>query len=123
MTFVSRNFGLMNKRNPAVIDELVATDFVDHNPMPGIAPGIEGVKQTAAIHSAAFPDLVEIAFHDMIAEGDKVVVRWTVTGTHRGEMLGIPPTGKQVTLTGVDIFRIVDGKLVELWVNSDQLGG
>ena len=58
----------------------------------------------------------------MVAEEDKVVVRWTASGTHQGSLMGIPPTGKEVAVTGVDIFRVKEGKLAELWLNWDQLG-
>lgn len=112
---------VINKGNQAVADELVASNFVDHNPLPGHAPTREGFKQSFVIFRAAFPDL-KYTIEDMIAEGDKLVIRWKATGTHKGGLFGIPPTGKKITVTGMDIFRITGGKLVELWLNWDQLG-
>lgn len=110
-----------NKGNLAIVDELCATNFVNHNPGPGEAPGPEGLKQIATMIRTAFPDM-HMTVDDMIAEGDKVVSRVTVNATHRGEFMGIPPTGKQITVTGIDIVRIVGGKAVERWGNYDDLG-
>ena len=103
-----------------VIDEVYAADYtwpID-NPM---VLGSAEIKQHVAIVRAAFPD-IHIAAEDMIAEGDKVVTRWTIVATHKGEFMGIPPTGKQVTGTGILISRIADGKIAGDWENSDQLG-
>ena len=83
--------------------------------------GIEGAKQIVTTFRTAFPDL-HFTIEDQIAEGDKVTTRYTLTGTHTGEFMGIPPTGKQVTVTGMSISRIVDSKLVEEWDNVDTLG-
>ena len=109
-----------NQGNLDVVDEIFSIDFVEHRSGPDIH-GPEGVKQLATMYSIAFPDL-KYTIEDQIAEGDKVVCRWTATGTHKGELMGIPPTGAQVTSTGIDIFRITDGQIVELWVNVDELG-
>ena len=95
--------------------------MVDHNPVdPNIPPGIEGIKQTVPMFRTAFPDL-QFNIVDLIAEGDKVVSRLTIQATHKGEFMGISPTGKQVSITGIDIVRIVDGKMVELWGEVDML--
>ena len=110
-----------NSGNSAVADELVAADFVDHNPLPGLPPTAEGFKQSFAVIRAAMPDMT-YTIEDVIAEGDKVVVRWTTSGTNTGEMLGMPATGKKATVTGIDIFRVQDGKLAEFWLSWDQLG-
>ena len=111
----------IDKRNFDVADELVATDYIDHNPpLPGTAPGREGVKQTNAMLYAAFPD-ARHTIEDQIAEGDKVVTRMTVTGTFQGEVMGIPPNGKQVTMTGIMIHRIAGGQIVEHWAVADRL--
>lgn len=108
--------------NTDVADELIAPDAAYHNPPPGgLPPGPEGTKQWAAALRSAFPDYHRTV-EDVIAEGDKVVVRATVGGTHRGEIMGIPPTERRVEVSGVDIGRVVDGKLVELWSNYDLLG-
>ena len=112
---------VVNEGNQALADELVAEDFVDHNPLPGLPPGKEGFIRSFGVFRAAFPDLA-YAIQDLIGEDDKVVVRWTATGTHRGELMGIPPTETRIATTGVDIFRVADGKLAELWLSWDQLG-
>jgi len=102
-----------------VIDEILTADFVGHIAgSPGIQ-GPESYKQFATMYRTAFPDL-KFTVEDQIAEGDKVVNRWTFTGTHKGELMGIPPTGIQVT--GIDIYRIAGGKILEAWVNGDALG-
>ncbi|MFQ5884656.1 MAG: ester cyclase [Thermoplasmata archaeon] len=104
-----------------VIDELVATDYVLHDPAtPGIS-GRDGYRQFVTIYRTAFPDL-KFTVVDQISEGDKVATRWTSTGTHKGDLMGIPPTGKQTTSTGIVISRIVDGKGVEDWSIWDAMG-
>ena len=112
---------VFNTKNLNALDEFCSSDFVDYNPAQGQAPGREGVKQIFAAYTAAFPDLTATV-EDQIAEGDKVVVRMSVRGTHRGELMGIAPTEKQITVSGIDIFRIVSGKVVERWGNTDELG-
>jgi steroid delta-isomerase-like uncharacterized protein len=111
---------VMNRGNLRVIDELFAPNVVDHSIPPGFPAGIAGVKQMAAMYRSAFPD-VRSTIEDLVAEGDKVVVRWSATGTHRGELMGIPATGKRVTVTGIVIDRIAGGKIVEHWESFDQL--
>jgi steroid delta-isomerase-like uncharacterized protein len=112
---------IWDKGNLAVLDELHAVDAVDHNRPPGLPPGREGVKQFFRMYLAAFPD-VRMVIEDQVAEGDRVVTRWTATGTHKGELMGIPPTGKQVRVSGIDINRLEGGKIIESWGSSDQLG-
>jgi steroid delta-isomerase-like uncharacterized protein len=109
-----------NKQNPAGVEELVAPEWVAHGTPPGSSPDLAGLKQAFPAFFTAFPDL-HFVVEDMIAEGDKVVARVTMRGTHRGDFMGIPPTGKQVSNTGIEISRIEDGKLVETWVNRDDL--
>src|SRR5882724_11886906 len=96
----------------AAADRLVASDFVDHATPPGLAPGLEGLKQQITIFFRAFPDLGSVV-DDVIAEHDRVVVRWHGWGTQRGEFFGLPPTGRFGTTTGIHIFRIADGKIAE----------
>jgi steroid delta-isomerase-like uncharacterized protein len=110
-----------NKQNRAAIDDFIDPQMVDHAAPPGTPGGIEGVKQTIAMYLTAFPDH-QVTVEDMIAEGDKVVARLTVRGTHQGAFLGIPPTGKHWTFTAIDISRIAGGKIVEHWNNYDALG-
>jgi steroid delta-isomerase-like uncharacterized protein len=111
-----------NGRNVDVVDEIVASDFVIHAASPEKEiHGREGVRNQFADLRAAFPDL-HFTIKDHIAEGDRVVTRWAAQGTHLGAFQGIPPTGKQVELTGIDIDRIANGKIVECWINMDELG-
>ena len=107
----------------AVVDEIVAPDHVDHGPstLPGMPTGPEGSKMVVTIYRNAFPD-IHFTIDEQIAEGDKVVTRWTGRGTHKGELAGIPATGKSATVTGVGIDRIVNGKIVESWGIFDQFG-
>jgi steroid delta-isomerase-like uncharacterized protein len=109
--------------NFAVADEILAPDFVMHSPgMPSeLTHGPEGMKRLATAMRTAFPDL-QTTHEDTISQGDKVVIRWTLSGTHTGPWLGIPPTARSFRVSGIDIFRIVDGKLVELWQEGDTLG-
>jgi steroid delta-isomerase-like uncharacterized protein len=110
-----------NKGDLAVLDELYAPDLVNHDAQPGLLPGIEGAKQFIGMYLAAFPD-THMVVEDQVAEEDKVVTRWTATGTHKGELMGIPPTGKQVKVSGITIDRLEGGKIVEEWASFDQLG-
>ncbi len=111
-----------SKGNWAAVDELVGTNFVDHNPpAPDFPSGPEGVKQTLGMFRSALPDM-HVTVEDIIAEGDKVAARITMSGTHRGELMGVAPTGKQITLGLIDITRLADGKIVERWGEGDMLG-
>jgi steroid delta-isomerase-like uncharacterized protein len=112
---------VFNRGNLAVVDELVAADAVDHSGMPGRPEGAEGVKWAARMFRTAFPDL-HFTVEDQVAEDDRLVNRFTVRGTHRGEFMGIPPTGRQVTVGGIDLIRVRDGRAVEHWVHMDMLG-
>ncbi len=99
-----------------------APNAVNHDPnSPPVPPGPEGISQLITIYRAAFPDL-SATVEDMVAEGDEVAYRLTFRGTHRGEMMGLPPTGKQVTYAGIGIDKVVDGTIVEMWLNFDALG-
>ncbi len=111
---------IFNKGNLDVVDETHDKDFVGHTSSDEMK-GPESVKQFASQYRNAFPDL-KITNEDMIAEGDMVVSRQTVTGTHKGEFQGIAPTGKKITVTSILIVRIVNGKIVETWMNMDSLG-
>ena len=107
--------------NLSLLDAVIDANAVDHNPVPGQPPGLEGVKQVFGAFTTAFPDL-KFTVDDMIAEEDKVASRLTLRGTHRGDFQGIPPTGKRVVQTGIDILRIAGGKVVERWGEFDNLG-
>lgn len=102
------------------IDELVAPDVLFHAPLPVGATGQQALKQIAATLHRAFPDL-HVAIEDMIAEGDKVVGRQTVTGTQRGEYMGYSPTGKSVRYNEIFILRFADGRIIEIWGVVDLL--
>lgn len=112
---------VLNAKHMDAIDKFVAADAVDHAAMPGQAPGLAGVKQMLNMYLTAFPDL-HTKVEDMIAEGDKVVARITMTGTQKGEFMGVAPTGKKIDITGIDIVRFAKGKMVEHWGNEDDLG-
>ncbi len=96
------------------IDEIVASDAVIRTPLPIDATGAELLKQVWAMLFRVYPD-IHLTVEDVIAEGDKVVARNTVTGTHRGEFMGVGPTGKSVTYNEIFIFRFADGRVVETW--------
>lgn len=104
-------------RRPDLLEEFYAEDFVHHEQL---APGMEGLKQFYAMSLQAFPDF-QITIEDAIAEGDQVVIRWTMKGTHQGELLGIPPTGVQVTQTVATIFRLAGARIAEAWYFADNL--
>jgi steroid delta-isomerase-like uncharacterized protein len=112
---------VFNKHNPDAVDEFFAPDCVSHNTPPGMPNDREGLKALVAMYVGAFPDL-KVTSDFQLAEGDKVVMRWTARGTHSGELMGIPATGKRIEITGIGIQRIAGGKIVEEWNESDQMG-
>jgi steroid delta-isomerase-like uncharacterized protein len=101
--------------------DLLGADYVDHSLPPGMPPGAEGFRHLAAGFGQAFPDL-QVTVEHLVAEGELVASRVTVTGTHRGPLLGMPATGRRVTFTSTNISRVANGKIAEHWGNSDQLG-
>lgn len=103
-----------------LIDELFVSNFVDHDPSNPL-PGLDGVRQLVSMYRSAFPDL-RLTIEDEITEGDRVVTRFTGRGTHKGPLMGIPPTGKRVTITAIDILRFENGRIAEHWGNQDLLG-
>lgn len=112
---------VIDGRNLTLADELIAQDYVEHSPSQGLPPGREGFKRWIVQVHTGFPDW-QHSIEDMIAEGDRVVVRNVARGTHRGEFMGIAPTGHRVSEPGIDIMRIVGGKMVEHWGQYDWLG-
>jgi steroid delta-isomerase-like uncharacterized protein len=112
----------IDKGNLAAMDELVSEDYINHHPppFPGLAPGREGLKQAFQIFWDATPG--HHVIEEQVAEGDKVVTRLTVYGTHEGDLPGIPKTGNKMEMTAVAIHRIADGKIAEHWSNTDELG-
>jgi steroid delta-isomerase-like uncharacterized protein len=112
-----------NRRNVDAIGELISDNYIHHYD-DGTTSKVRGpdyVKESVSSVGSAYPD-AHFTIEDMIAEGDKVVYRWTATGTHQGEDMGIAATGKRVTLTGITILRIEDGKIAERWASEDTLG-
>ena len=119
---VLRWFAETDRGNLEIIDELLPVDYVDHNPpLPGMAAGREGLRQTVLALRAAFPDAVH-TIDDQIAEGDKVMTRLHVRATFQGEILGIQPTGATVEVSGIAVHRIANGQLVEHWAHMDMAG-
>src|SRR2546425_5236306 len=120
---IRRGTEVLNRGNvteiSATLDELFVPDFVRHDPAGGFRSR-EDYKQFLTGFSAALPG--QFTIEDLIAEGEKVVVLYTYRGTHQGQWRGLPPTGKPVTFTGIFIYRILDGKIVEAWENADALG-
>jgi steroid delta-isomerase-like uncharacterized protein len=111
---------IFNQRQVDRAAEPVAADYLDHAALPGQAPGLEGAKKKWAMYLAGIPDL-RVTIEELVAEGDKVAVRRSYAGTHRGELLGVPPTGKQVRVGGISIFRLAGGKIAEQWEQLDRL--
>ena len=116
---IARKFlRMLELGNSNIADEIVATNYYNHDaPNPNI--NLEGIKQFVTSFKSAFPD-AQVNIEYQVAEGDKVVSRYTWSGTHQGEFLGTPATGKQVNWTATATFRITDGKIREAWLNSDQ---
>ena len=116
---VSRYFEMTAQNMETIADEVLDVDFINHDfpvSIPGLPQGREGLKQSMKnIIYRAFPD-TQFAIDDLIAEGDRVVVRYTYWGTHTGAFLGIAPSGKKLTATAIAIYRIVDGKIKEQWL-------
>ena len=108
------------RHNLAAVDEYLSPDFVDHSTPPGLPPDREGVKMQFTMFFAALPDLHAI-IHDQVADENKVVTRKTLRGTHKGDLMGIPPTGKTVDIEVIDILAVKEGKITDHWNLVDQL--
>jgi predicted ester cyclase len=115
---VHRYQNIYNSNNLDALDEVVSNDFLTPKIMPGIPTGMEGAKAAHRIMLTGFPDYQTI-IDDLFAEGDKVAARITMGGTHTGSFMGIPPTGRHVSFTGMYIARIAGGKIVEHWGEED----
>ena len=110
-----------NKGNLHVTEELFAPNYTHHDhSTPDVGQGPESEKKRAALYRTAFPDM-RLTIEDLIAEGETVIARWSCRGTHKGDLSGIAPTGKQVNMTGISIARFTNGKMSEGWVNWDAL--
>jgi steroid delta-isomerase-like uncharacterized protein len=115
-----RFYAEVSAGNLGVIDELLADDFVEHEEFPGIEPNREGVKQFFALFRSAFSDL-RLEAHEVVAEGDLVCARGSLSGTHDGDFMGMPPTGKHVEVFGFDMVRFRDGLGTEHWGVFDMM--
>ncbi len=111
-----------NKGNLNVVEEVFDTNYVHHDPAGlDAVSGLDAVKEHIMTLRRAFPDL-EFRVHDFVAEGEDIVIRWTVVGTHTGDYFGIPATGKSFAVTGMNQWRTANGKAVEGWVSRDDMG-
>jgi steroid delta-isomerase-like uncharacterized protein len=112
---------IFNQGNLEVAEEILAPDYIHHDPTTSeFGSGIEGFKQMISLYRQAFD--LQIVLEDQIATEEKVVDRWTGHGTHQGAFMGMVPTGKRITATGISIHRIAGGKIAETWNNYDALG-
>jgi steroid delta-isomerase-like uncharacterized protein len=109
-----------SKGNLSIANELLSSDFAMHIPLP-TSSGIEGICEVITTCRAAFEHL-NVTIDDMIAEENKVAARFTARGIHKGDFMGLPATGKSITMTGIEIFRIENGKIIELWGEVNLLG-
>jgi steroid delta-isomerase-like uncharacterized protein len=113
---------LWNKGNLSVADELFAPNYEHHDASTlDFGRGPESEKKRATLYRTAFPD-IQLTMEEVIAEGEIVMTRWSCRGTHKGDLSGIAPTGKQINISGVTIARLANGKMAESWVNWDALG-
>lgn len=110
-----------HERNPEGAREYIADDIIDHAAPPGQGAGLAGLIETFRMFLDAFPD-AHIDIEDLLADGDKIVARIVLRGTHQGPFFGIPATGRPVVVPGIHLMRYADGKMVEHWSNSDDLG-
>jgi steroid delta-isomerase-like uncharacterized protein len=120
-TIVRRYLDVYERGNVDLLDELLSPDYVNHSPAtPDLPTGPEGVKAVVSMFRSAMPDLV-IVIEDTIAESDKVAVRYTLEGTHEGELFGVPPTGRRLSIKSITVERVSDGRIREHWRITDSL--
>ena len=110
---------VLNGGDLGVLEQIATPDYMEHDPLPGQGTELEGLRDRVQAIASAFGQRFTV--EDLIAEGDRVVVRWTGSGTHVGEFMGIPPTGRSFTIAGIDVYRMADGKMAEHWHVVDQL--
>jgi steroid delta-isomerase-like uncharacterized protein len=116
-----RYFSVFEQGNIDLLDELLAPDYVNHTPAtPDLPTGPEGVKGVVSMFRSGMPDL-KVVIEDMIAEGDKVATRYTLEGTHEGELFGVPPTGQRLSIKSFTVERVSDSKIRDHWRVSDNL--
>jgi steroid delta-isomerase-like uncharacterized protein len=112
---------LLESRDPAAVEELFAPEFVSHNMPPELPAGVPGVRRFFETFRDAFPD-VEVTIDELVADGDRAAVATTMTGTHTGELMGMAPTGRRVSVTGIDLVRVEAGRIVEHRGLTDTVG-
>jgi predicted ester cyclase len=112
---------VLNRGEDGYLDGLIAEDYIENNPVPGQAPGAEGIKDKLKGIRAAFPD-IRFFLEELVGEGDLVAARYHWEATHNGPFMGLAPTGKKVSVAGMDFYRFKDGKLAGHWDCSDMLG-
>ena len=118
---VRRYLDVYERGNVDLLDELLSPDYVNHSPAtPDLPTGPEGVKAVVSMFRSAMPDLV-IVIEDTIAESDKVAVRYILEGTHEGELFGVPPTGRRLSIKSITVERVSDGRIREHWRITDSL--
>jgi steroid delta-isomerase-like uncharacterized protein len=118
---VRKFWSVWDEGNIDLVDELLAPDYVNHNPAaPDLPTGPDGVKGVVAMFRSGMPDL-SVLVEDMMAEGDKVATRYTLEGTHEGKLFGVPPTGQQLSIKSISVERVSDGKIREHWRITDSL--
>jgi steroid delta-isomerase-like uncharacterized protein len=118
---VRRFWGVWEEGNIGLVDELVGPDYVNHSPgMPNQPQGPEGIKAVVNMFRAGMPDL-RVVIEDVIAEGDKVMMRYRIEGTHEGELFGVPPTGRRVSIESITVERVSGGMIREHWRVTDTL--
>jgi predicted ester cyclase len=120
-TIVRKFYKMLELGDPGLADEVIAAGYISHNAVPDPKIGIEGIKEMVTNLKNGLPD-IEFNIGDQIAERNKVVTRYTIGGTHQGELFGIPATGKQVKWTVTATMTVANGKIQEAWLNWDQWG-
>jgi steroid delta-isomerase-like uncharacterized protein len=122
-TLIRRFFSeAFNEGDLEAVDSFIHPEHENHDPTaPDVPAGSEGVRRLVEMYRSAFPD-IRFEHEEIVSAGDRIAHRWTFTGTHRGEIMGIEPTGKAVTVRGIEINRIADGRIADSWAISDALG-
>lgn len=109
-----------NERRGEVADEIIAGDFISHGPQAPPAEGPDGVRERVGVYQDSLDGHWDV--QEVFSTGDRVLARWTGSGTHRAELMGVPPTGRQIAVDALSVFRIADGKIAEEWTVWDALG-